>query len=111
MKETLENRKRRTKTKVRKRNDCLNKEKKITEREREGGERMGHFYALSILVDRVNGGGVRFYVARGSSVRNNCTLKTFLENVILLIDLCLRLISCSFFACYIGECYRVRAIS
>lgn len=81
MKETLENRKRRTKRKVRKRNDCLNKEKKITEREREGGgERMGHFYALSILVDRVNGGGARFYVARGSSVRNNCTLKTFLEN-------------------------------
>lgn len=38
MKETLENRKRRTKTKVRKRNDCLNKEKKITERERGGGE-------------------------------------------------------------------------
>lgn len=110
MKETLENRKRRTKRKVRKRNDCLNKEKKITERER-GGVRMGHFYALSILVDRVNGGGARFYVARGSSVRNNCTLKTFLENVILLIDLCLRLISCSFFACYIGECYRVRAIS
>lgn len=36
MKETLENRKRRTKTKVRKRNDCLNKEKKITERERGG---------------------------------------------------------------------------
>ena len=110
MKETLENRKRRTKTKVRKRNDCLNKEKKSTERER-GGVRMGHFYALSILVDRVNGRGARFYVARGSSVRNNCTLKTFLENVILLIDLCLRLISCSFFACYIAECYRVRAIS
>lgn len=110
MKETLENRKRRTKRKVRKRNDCLNKEKKITERER-GGVRMGHFYALSILVDRVNGRGARFYVARGSSVRNNCTLKTFLENVILLIDLCLRLISCSFFACYIAECYRVRAIS
>lgn len=110
MKETLENRKRRTKRKVRKRNDCLNKEKKITERER-GGVRMGHFYALSILVDRVNGGGARFYVARGSSVRNNCTLKRFLENVILLIDLCLRLISCSFFACYIAECYRVRAIS
>ena len=37
MKETLENRKRRTKTKVRKRNDCLNKEKKITQRERERG--------------------------------------------------------------------------
>lgn len=110
MKETLENRKRRTKRKVRKRNDCLNKEKKITERER-GGVRMGHFYALSILVDRVNGRGARFYVARGSSVRNNCTLKTFLENVILLTDLCLRLISCSFFACYIAECYRVRAIS
>lgn len=69
MTETLESRKRRTKRKVRKRNDCLKKEKEL-QRER-GGERMGHFYALSILVDRVNGGGARFYVPRGSSVRKH----------------------------------------
>lgn len=83
MTETLESTKRRTERKVRKRNDCLKKQKELQkerEREREGG----HFYALSILVlYGVNGGGARFYIARGSSVRNNCTLKTFLENAIL----------------------------